>query len=144
MASRVYSEARKQFAMGDIKWRAQGGDTIKAFLLDELYQPSVSSHKYLSDISQEYKYGNNGLSDVASSLQLTLLDPEDGVCNAISNLVFNKVTAGKRVKYLLLFKDTGDESTSPLICFSEMNLTTTNGGNLAINFDTGPNKIFKL
>lgn len=144
MASKLYSEGRKQFAMGDIKWKAIDGDIFKAFLVDEAYSPLSTSHRFISDIPESLRYGNNGSGLIADAVQLVLHDPEDGICGA-NNIVFSKVVAGKVIKYLVIFKNTGVDETSPLICFIESaQLTTTNGGNLAINFDTGPNKIFKL
>jgi len=69
-----------------------------------------------------------------------------GVFDA-ADITFTAVTAGSTVKAVVLYKDTGVNSTSPLIAYIDT-ITgfplATNGGDISIVWDSGANKIFAL
>ena len=59
---------------------------------------------------------------------------------------FTSVT-GASIEAIVLYKDTGTDSTSPLIAFIDTATglpITPNGGDIIVTWDNGANKIFKL
>ncbi len=138
MATALYGKGRNKFARGEILWRASGGDTIKAILIDAAdYSVLIDTHEFLSDILAAAR--------VAVSAAMTLSDPVLGVCDA-SDVTWSAVT-GDVSEAIVLYKDTGVEATSPLIAYID-NATglpvTPNGGDITVQWDAGANKIFKL
>jgi hypothetical protein len=60
--------------------------------------------------------------------------------------VISAVT-GSVVSYVVLYKDTGSDATSELLVYWDTGTgipLTPNGGDVSVNFDTGPNKIAAL
>lgn len=145
MANKLYDSGRNAFAKGDIKWLASGGDNIRCFLLESTHVPNLVTHQFLSDIPND-RLGNSGNIAASDAPLLTLQDPSAGICDA-DDVTFTAVPNNKTVGYILIFKDTGDESTSPLIALIDSGVglpVGTNGGDILIRWDNGANKIFKL
>ncbi len=135
-ANALYDYGRNQFAMAGIKWAASGGDTVKAALVSSSYTPNLASDQFWSTVSPYV---------VGTPQQIPLSDPVAGVCNG-GGVTFSAVT-GSQVKYVVIYKDTGTPSTSPLIACLDTATglpVTPNGGNITITWDSGVNKIFKL
>lgn len=68
-----------------------------------------------------------------------------GIANAAA-ATFSSVS-GDQSEALVIYKDTGDAATSPLIAYIDTATglpITPNGADITINWDTGANKIFKL
>ena len=68
-----------------------------------------------------------------------------GVADA-ADTTFTSVS-GDTVEAIVLYKDTGDAATSPLIAYIDTATglpLTPNGGDVTITWDNGANKIFKL
>jgi hypothetical protein len=133
MTNALYDLGRQKFLEGNIAWLT---DNIKVALVDPtVYTPNLATDEFLSAIS----------SIVATSPQLTTPASIAGVAGA-DNIVFSSVS-GNTCNYLVIYKDTGDATTSPLIACIDTaeNLPVTpNGGDIDITWDTGSNKIFKL
>lgn len=145
MANSLYADGRNGFARGDIKWRV-GGDTIRCFLLEDTYTPDLTGHSNLSNIGVGLRIGNSGGTALADAPALTLSDPVAGVCDA-ADVTFTAVPNSHTAGYIVIFKDTGDESTSTLIAVIDAGVglpITTNGGDIIIRWDNGVNRIFKL
>ena len=63
-----------------------------------------------------------------------------------NDVTFTSVT-GASIEAIVLYKDTGTDSTSPLIAFIDTATglpITPNGGDIIVTWDNGANKIFKL
>ncbi len=137
MSNQLYGKGRNKFAQGDIHWKASGGDTIKAILVDAAdYTVQIDTHEFLSDVPVAAR---------VATAQLTLLDPALGVCDA-QDLTFPAVS-GDPSEALIIYKDTGVEGTSPLIAYIDQATglpVTPNGGDITVQWDNGANKIFKL
>ena len=135
MANTLYDKARERFARGQLNWDT---DSIKVCLVDKnVYTPNFSSHEFLSDISSS--------AIVAPGVALQNKTSVGGACNA-NNVTFTAV-AGSQSEALIIYKDTGDASTSPLLVHidSASGLPITpNGGDIIVVWDSGANKIFKL
>lgn len=102
----MYDAGRNAFARAKIAWKAAGGSTIRAQLIDtSAYTASQSLDEVLADIPAEARIGD--------PVTLTLLDPEAGMCDADDVTTTN--ISGPAVGALVLYKDTGNENTSTLI-----------------------------
>jgi len=135
MANAVYGKAREKFLNGDIDW---ANDDIKAVLVDTAaYAVSIDSDEYLSSIPAGDRIATSGnLASKTSTL---------GVADA-ADITFSTVT-GDVSEAIVLYKDTGDAATSPLIAYIDTATglpITPNGGDITITWDSGANKIFKL
>ena len=135
MANTLYDEARRLFLEAGINWLS---DDIKAILIDaDSYSPNFSDHKYLSDISTSAR--------VTSGVLLTGKETEGGAADA-NDVTFSSVS-GPTVEAVVLYVDTGSESTSTLIAWLDTATglpITPNGGDIIVTWDDGTNKIFRL
>jgi len=148
MANALYGKGRNKFARGDIKWLAAAGDTIKCCLLKTAYagMPQIDNHEWFTDLGANV-VGNAGGATRADCQQLTLIDPALGVCDA-NDVTLTAVPGAVGVcDYICIFKDSGVDGTSPLLALIATATglpVTPNGGDIAIQWDAGANKIFKL
>lgn len=134
MANALYPIGKKAILDGDIDFL---NDTIKIVLIDADYTYNTGHNAY-DDI---------GAGDrVATSAALTSKTTTGGAFDA-ADVTFTALT-GSAVRAWALFKDTGTESTSPLIAFFDtvsgggaLNFTP-NGGNFTLSF--GASGIFTI
>lgn len=135
MANALYGLGRQAFLDGNISWTSA---TIKAILIDTgAYTVNLTTHQYLSDIS--------GYAIIGSAVTLASKTVTLGVADA-ADLTFTSVT-GTSVEAIVIYKDTGTGSTSPLIAYIDTATglpVTPNGGNITVTWDSGANRIFKL
>lgn len=133
MSNALYDHGRDAFLNGAINW---GSDTIKIALVDAgTYTVNLSTHQFFSDLS--------GVVGAPATLAST--SSSAGVADA-ADVTFSTVT-GASVEALVIYKDTGTSSTSPLIAYIDSATglpVTPNGGDITVTFDNGSNKIFKL
>jgi hypothetical protein len=138
--SGLYDAGRNGFARGDILWKASGGSTVKAILIDAAsYTVDLAAHANLSDVAAGARIG--------TAVALTLADPVAGVCDA-SDISFTGLSSPPTVEALILYKDTGVEATSTLIAYIDSatsGLPTPAGvSQVDVAWSNGANKIFKL
>jgi len=132
MASALYDKGRQAFLDGDIDWTA---DDIKVCIIDDSdYTVDLNTDDFLDDIP--------GAAIVATSVNLTGKDVTNGIADA-DDVVLSAVT-GDTVEAIVVYKDTGVSSTSPLIAYIEAGPVTPNGSDINIIWDDGADKIFKL
>lgn len=135
MANTLYDKARERFLRGQINWDT---DTMKVCLVDKnVYTPNFTTHEYLSDVS--------GSAITAAGVTLTGKASTGGAADA-NDVTFTAVS-GNESEALIIYKDTGDTATSPLILLIDSATglpITPNGGDIIVVWDNGANKIFKL
>ncbi len=135
MANALYDKGRQRFLEGAISWL---NDTIKVLLVDTgLYTVNLAAHEFLSDVPSGARVG--------AAQTLAGKTSTGGVADA-NDVTFNTVT-GNSVEALVIYKDTGVETSSPLIAYIDTATglpITPNGGNINVVWDNGANKIFKL
>lgn len=135
MANTLYDYARQRFLEAQINWMS---DTIKVILVDTgAYTPNTSAHQYLSDVS--------GSARIAGPVTLTSKATTGGAADA-ADCTFTAVS-GASIEAIVIYKDTGTESTSPLIAYIDTATglpITPNGGDIIVTWDNGTNKIFKV
>lgn len=135
MANALFDKARQRFLEGQFNWNT---DTIKAVLVDTgTYTVNLSAHEFLSDIGTGARISTSGA--------FTGKSTAGGAADA-NDVTFTSVT-GASIEAIVIYKDTGTDSTSPLIAFIDTATglpITPNGGDIIVTWDNGPNKIFKL
>jgi hypothetical protein len=134
MANALYDGGREGILDDSI---AMASASVKALLATSGYAPNVATHRNVSDVAS----GNI----VARSGAFASKTFTGGVFNA-TNVTFAAVT-GSAVSYIVIYADTGTDSTSRLIALIDTATglpVTPNGGDITITWDTGTNKIFKL
>jgi hypothetical protein len=138
VANALYDKAREAFLSGAISWSS---DTIKVVLVDTNggtpYTVSISTHQFLSSVPSAARIATTGA--------LTTKTVTAGVADS-DDPTFGNVT-GISGEAVVIYKDTGTDTTSPLIAYID---TATglpivpSGGVINIIWDNGSNKIFKL
>ena len=135
MGNALYDKGREGFLDGSIDWDT---DTIKAVLVDtDDYSVDLAAHDNLDDIPAPAR--------VATSGALTGKTVAAGVADA-TDVTFSEVT-GDQSEALVIYKDTGTESTSRLIAYIDDATglpVTPNGGDITVQWDSAASKIFKL
>lgn len=135
MANALFDYARQRFLEAQINWQT---DTVKCILVDTgTYTPNLTTHQYLSDIS--------GSARIAGPVTLTSKATTGGAADA-ADITFTSVT-GASIEAIVIYVDTGTESTSPLIAYIDTATglpITPNGGDIIVTWDNGTNKIFKV
>ena len=132
MANKFYPKGAEKVLSGAIKFDV---DTIAVGLVSNAYTFSAN-HEFLSSVGTL----------VGTPQELTGKVVADGVFDA-DDAQFGALAPGSTVKALAIFKDTGNPSTSPLLCYLD-EVTgfpfATNGGEVAIPWSDGPAKILSL
>lgn len=135
MTKALYDAGRAAFLKGEI---AALTDTLKFVLVDTgAYTLNLATHQFLSDIPAGAR--------VATSAALAGKTATAGVLDA-NDTVFTAVS-GAVSEALVLFKDTGNPATSPLISFNDEATglpVTPNSGDITVVHDSGTSRIFKL
>lgn len=135
MSNALYDTGRNFFLVGGIDWDT---DSFKLVFIDEDSDAVVlTTDDNLDDIGSGAR--------IAISGSLTCLAPGAGIADA-NDITVNTVT-GAQFESLTIYKDSGTESTSHLVCNIDTATglpMTPNGGNITVAWDNGTNKIFKL
>ena len=133
MANAIYPKAKEQFLQGGIN---MSSGNIKAVLVDLADYTYSTAHNALDDIP--------GAARVATSANLGTKTFTDGLFDA-ANASFTAVT-GDVSEAVVIYLDSGVESTSKLIAFFDTGVTglpvTPNGGDINLNFNASG--IFQL
>ena len=133
MANALYPKAKEAFLNGSINMVA---NTITIALVDTGVYTYSSSHQYRNEVAN---------SAVISSATLANKTITNGVFDA-DDATFSSVT-GANCEALLIFQDTGIQSTSKLIAFIDSATglpILPNGGDISVAFSSGASKIFAL
>ena len=133
MANALYPKAKESFINGHINMSA---NTITIALVDTGVYTFSTSHQFRSDVSN---------SAVISSTSLSNKTVTSGVFDA-DDATFTSVT-GANCEALLIFQDTGVQTTSRLIAYIDSATglpILPNGGDITVVFSSGASKIFAL
>lgn len=134
MANALYNKGKEKLLSAGINMLT---DTIKAALVKSAYTVDLATHEFLSDL---------GANVLSTNQTLTGRSVNDGVFDA-SAMTWPSVAAGDTAAFVVLFKDTGNPATSPLIYYIDTITnfpTVTNGSDVTVNDNGGANKFFAL
>lgn len=136
MANTLFDFARQRFLEGQFNWLT---DTIKVYLVNSnAYTVQTAVHQYLSDIPTSAR--------IAGPVTLTAKSTAGGAADA-ADCTFTSVGGSNAIHAIVIYRDTGTESTSPLIAYIDTATglpITPNGGDIIVTWDNGVNKIFKV
>jgi len=133
MANALYSKAKEAFLNGSINMAA---NTVTIALVDTGVYTFSASHQFRNEVSN---------SAVISSTTLANKTITNGVFDA-DDATFSSVT-GANCEALLIFQDTGVQTTSRLIAYIDSATglpILPNGGDISVAFSSGSSKIFAL
>ena len=134
MANALYANGRNEFLIGSIDWV---NDSINVVLVDTAdYNVDLSNHTSLADIP------------VAARIATASLESKTAVGGVADggDVTFSTVT-GDEAEALIIYKNTGVEGTSTLIAYIDTASglpVLPNTGDIIVQWDSGPNKIFRL
>ena len=135
MANTLFDAARQRFLEAQLNWMT---DTIKVILVDTgAYTPQTAVHQYLSDIPTS--------SRIAGPVTLTSKTTTGGAADA-ADVTFTSVS-GPSIEAIVIYSDTGTESTSPLIAYIDTATglpITPNGGDIIVTWDSIEKEINSL
>ena len=132
MANTFYPKGAEKMLTAAINYSS---DTIKVGIVSDAYTYSTA-HEFLSDAGTLV-----GTAQTLGSKSIT-----GGVFDA-ADPAFGAIAPGSTAKALIMWKDTGNPATSPLLVYLDQ-LTgfpfATNGGAVTVPWSNGTGKIFSL
>ena len=135
MSNALYDYAREGYLSGGLNWLT---DDVRAVLVDAgQYVVNLSTHQFLVQVPT--------LARISVSTSLTAKTATAGVADA-AEVTFLGVS-GATVEALVLYRHTGTDATSRLICYIDTAVGlpfTPTGGNVVVRWDPGASRIFKL
>lgn len=134
MANDLYSNARNAFLTGQLDWTTAA---IKVVLVDTgQYTVDLANHVHLSDIPAAARVSTTTLTGKSASGGIA--DAADATFTAVS---------GNSVEAVVIYEDTGTETTSQLIAYIDSGgglPITPNGSDILLQWSDSTNRVFKL
>lgn len=134
MANALYAKAKEAFLSGLIDLTT---DTIKATLLDSAdYTPDLAAHDFIDDVPAGARVATVTLS--GKSVTGGVFDAADVTASAVT---------GDQCEYIIIWQDTGTESTSRLIAIIDTATglpITPNGADIVLQWSNDTAHIFQL
>lgn len=138
MANSLFDSGRAGFLSGDIDWDA---NTIKLVFVDHADDnPNVATDDNLDDIAAGARVATSG-AFASKTTTAGVADAADVTVSAVT---------GDQFESIVIYKDTGTESTSLLIAKIDtatgLPFTPSGGGggDVVVTWDNSSNRIFKL
>lgn len=113
-------------------------DTIKVRLVRSSAYTFSQTHDFINDVSAAI------VADVTLGSKAIATDGTDGGTFDAADAVFSAVPAGAAIDALVIYKDTGNTTTSPLLCYIDGFSVTPNGGDITIQWQATNPFIFKI
>lgn len=136
MANALYPIWKEQLLQGGSNTSLTGN--VKVTLIDAADYTYSAAHDFYDDVAAAAR--------VATSGNLASKTFTNGVFDA-ADITFTAVS-GDQSEALLIWIDTGVESTSRLVAYIDTGVTglpvTPSGGDITVQWDNGSNKIFAL
>ena len=119
-------------------------DTLKVALVSNNWVGINANGNFMQEVSQNvlpYEVSVSGYSRQTLTNKVVVeQDVTTGYAYfTASNVTFSSLTSGNTVGGAVLFKDTGDDTTNPLIAFYSIIDTPTNGGDITIQWANSVN-----
>lgn len=113
VSSKVYGPALLSLWNAELDWDTQ---TFKAMLCSSVYSPNQDTHRYKSDLTGEV----TGTGYTAGGVTLTSKTiTYDATSNTVTLDCADPSWSASTItaRYLVVYRDTGTASTSPLVCY---------------------------
>lgn len=128
MANRFYDKGINAFNLAGINAPT---DTIKADLVSTAYTPNTTTDQFHSTVTS-----SGGI--IAAGVALSSKSSAAGTLSA-ANVIWTAVASGTG-SYIVVWKDTGTDATSPLICLFDVGTglpVVANGGDITVAWGSG-------
>lgn len=135
MANSLYARGKQRMLEKLISFK---DDDIQALLVSADYTPDLNAHEFLSDV-QAHALGGGAKPLANKTTTLGVFDASD--------VTWLQVAGGATAKAVVLFKNTGEAGTSPLLGYIDTITSfpvATNGSDITVQWDNGAFKIFSL
>lgn len=133
MADAIYNGARYDILRGAVNLNT---DTLKAMLVTSAYTPNIDTHRFRSDVTGEVA---SGLGYTTGGVTLTNKAFTQDNTNDRANFDADDpswATASFTARGLIIYKDTGTTTTSPLLFYYDFGADKTgNGGTFVASVD---------
>lgn len=144
MANAWYDAGLAAFGLGNVLWKASGGSTIKGILVDTASYTFSQSHDNLDDVPAAARVTNFG----GTAQTITLTDAAAGGVLDGTDVSFTGLSSAPSFEAIIVYKDTGVESTSTLLLYIDSAAsglpTPASATQVDVVWSNGPNKIAKL
>lgn len=134
MANALYTKGKEKILSGAINFAT---DTLKVALIKSDYAQNLTTDEFFTSISAHV---------LNTPKLLTNKSVTGGVFDA-DDAAFSAVVAGDTCKGVVIYKDTGEAGTSPLLGYIDTITgfpVATNGSDITVQWDNGAFKIFSL
>lgn len=149
MANALYASAKELLRSGEMDWV---DDSFKLVLINTSMiggYHARNADKFLCDIPVGTRVAT---ADITGTSVIDGVAGADDVYFDRIDPIVKKTKAGALITNvaggMVIYKDTGNEKTSLLVCFIDKAFGTfpmiPNGGDVWVHWDPGPNKIFKI
>jgi hypothetical protein len=145
MSNFLYDNARKNFAMGNIKWMSSGGDTFMFFFVDSQYTADVANDETLAHLPSQYRYGRTGQA-FSDGFELIINDPMAGICDA-QDLTITGIQAGLSIGSIIIYKLGTSDLDSLLIVNISMGSGMpfiTDGSDIHMEWSNAYTRLFRI
>ena len=136
MANALYAKGKEKL-LSSTNAISLDTDTIRVALVRNDYAQNLATDEFYTSISAHVL----GTPQTLANKTIT-----NGVFDA-DDVTWTAVTAGSTSEGVVIYKDTGTPSTSPLLAYIDV-ITgfplATNGGNITVQWDNGAFRIFSL
>jgi hypothetical protein len=115
---------------------ARSAATFKLALVQNSYT-ELKSHNFLGDIgSVVLTVTNYSAKTVVPTITANTTSGSEGIEITIPDQTWTALGTGQTIHGAILYRDTGSGTTSPLIAFFDVANTSTNGGDVTLDFAT--------
>ena len=144
MASGLYDKGREGFLNGTVRW---DGTAVMKIALVRGYTPNLATHEDMADVT------GAGGTVVGTPQVLGTQTATAGVADA-ADATFTAVVAGAAIAHLIIYQASAVTGGADVAAGSQRLVAmiddytglpvTPNGGDIAVQFSSGANRIFKL
>jgi len=138
MASGAYGIGLSHMAQGDFLWKAAGGSTIRAALVNSTYTPNFDTDEFVSVIGTNRV--DSAAADVADEA-LTLADPTVDTGNneveldATNPITYSAIDTSQTARAIAVFRFITNDAASLLLTYNQFaSDLSTNGSDVEVTF----------
>lgn len=141
MASNIYNKGMLKLTKNDADFVDYLNDTIKLLVLSPTGASAFDvTHEFVSDVDANEVTNSSGSGyerKTLSNKTILLDDVNNRVEYDADNPSYTAISTNENLAAAVIFKDTGDDTTSPLLAFIEFADLVTNGSDveLKVNVD---------
>lgn len=134
MANMLYTKAKEKILQGQINLLT---DDIRVAIVSNAYIQSMTTDEFLAEVDDHI---------LGTPMALTNRSVAGGAFDG-DDLNFTGIASGETSEGVLIYKDTGNPATSPLIYYADTVTgfpMLTSGAAIEVRWDNGAYKIFSL